>query len=526
MLKVLLADDEYSVIQLLGNLIDWESFGYTICGTASNGEEALEILKQSNPHLAIIDIRMPKVNGLQLLQQASEILYLRTKFIVLSAYSDFEYAKTAMRYGVSDYILKPIDDEELIPAIKKVRNQIQSEIRTLEAEANKRKFAVSNHINKIIKDGNSEEIIKRCKLMLHLEDSTLIRCALVEINKFEKWIDDVEDMEIQKKRLSVRRAIEETVGSKYVFNIFDDDIHRFGIIITRDMAAQEEQYFENLRNKISNKCQCSVFVALSEEESGMENIAKLYSQALIALQYRIFQKSASVLYYEKFKNITLNYNFYESNPEALLEDIKNNNKLGINEKISNVFDEFYRKKCAPEVIDNYIKNLEFGLVKNLLDHDGSVEELIIKFEGLSKVIGKIPIDSLKEELYKLLLYISDYYKSIISRSSKDIIIEIKNFVHQNYQKNIKLQEVAKVFFVNPVYLGQVFAKTVGMHFNEYLHRVRIEEAIKLLRRTDMKISYIALLVGYSDSEHFVNKFKAITQHLPSDYRKKQKSENL
>jgi len=114
--------------------------GYTICGTASNGEDALEILKQSNPHLAIIDIHMPRSNGLQLLHQASEILYLRTKFINLSAYNDFEYAKTAMRYGVSDYILKPIDDDELIPALKKVRNQIDNEIGTLESEANKMKF--------------------------------------------------------------------------------------------------------------------------------------------------------------------------------------------------------------------------------------------------------------------------------------------------------------------------------------------------------------------------------------------------
>jgi len=526
MYKVLLVDDEPSVIQLLENLVDWGSLGYEICGTSSNGEDALEILKQSNPHLAIVDIRMPRLNGLQLLQQASEILHLRTKFIILSAYNDFEYAKTAMRYGVSDYILKPIDDEELLPALKRVRDKIDNEIGTVESQANKRKFATSNYINRMIKDEISEELIERCKRILGLNDNNSFRCALVEINQFEKWMNDLEDMEIQKKRLSVRKVIEDAAESNHVLNIFDDDIHRFGIIITQDMVMHEEQYLENLKLAVLQNCKCSVSVSLSEEAKGIDNIGKLYRQALIALQYRLFQMDGGILYYEGFKNTPLNYNFYESNPKALLEDIKSNNISGMNDKINKVFDEFYKKKCAPQVIESYIKNIEFEIVKHIQDHNSSVDEIITRLEGVSATIGKTPIDSLKEEFYGLSLFISDYYKSISSRSSKDVIIEIKDFVHQNYHKDLKLQQVAKVYFVNSVYLGQVFAKTVGMHFNEYLHSVRIEEARKLLRRTDLKILVIASKVGYSDSEHFVNKFKAITGCLPSDYRKKHHNENL
>ncbi|HEY5583364.1 MAG TPA: response regulator [Ruminiclostridium sp.] len=519
MLKVLLVDDEPSVIQLLENLIDWKSWGYTICGTASNGEEALEILKQSNPHLAIVDINMPRLNGLQLLHQASEILYLRTKFIILSAYNDFEYAKTAMRYGVCDYILKPIDDEEMIPTLKRVRKQIDNDIGTLESEVNKLKFAASNYINKIIKYENSEELLERCKRILNLNDNNSFRCALVEINQFEKWMNDLENMEIQKKRLSVRKVIEDAVGNAHVLNIFDDDIHRFGIIITQDMGMQEERYLENLKMAVWQNCQCYVSVSLSEAANGIDNIGKLYRQALLALQYRLFQMDGGVLYYERVKNTPLNYNFYESNPEGLLEDIKSNNISGINDKVNKVFSEFYKKKCAPEIIESYIKNIEFEMVKHIQEHNGNVDELITRLESISTSIEKTPVDSLRDDFCKLSLDISDYYKSISSRSSKDIIVEIKDFVHQNYQKDLKLHQIAKTYFVNPVYIGQVFTKTVGMHFNEYLHSVRIAEAIKLIRRTDIKISGIASMVGYSDSEYFAIKFKVITGYLPSDYRK-------
>jgi Response regulator containing CheY-like receiver domain and AraC-type DNA-binding domain len=446
---------------------------------------------------------------------------LRTRFIILSAYNDFEYVKAAMRYGVSDYILKPIDDEELGTALKRVRDQIENEIGTLESETNRLKFAASNYINVIIKNGDSEEPVERCRELLGLSDSDFLRCALVEINHFDKWMNDLGDNEIQNKRLAIRRAIEDAVGSEHMLKIFDDNINRFGIIITREMVRQEEQYFDNLKRAVWESCKSSVSVSLSEEEKGLNDLGKLYNQALFALQYRLFQTDGGVLYYEKFKNIPLDYNFYESNPDALLRDMMSNNLTGINDKIDNIFNEFYEKKCAPEVVANYIKNIEFEMVRHIQEHNGSVDELIARLEEFIATIGKTPVDSLKEEFHRLAIYISDYYKSISSRSSKDIIIAIKEFVNQNYQKDLKLQQVAKDYFVNPVYLGQVFAKTVGMHFNEYLHSVRIEEAKKLLRRTNTKISVIASMVGYNDSDYFVNKFKANTRQLPSDYRKKE-----
>ena len=209
------------------------------------------------------------------------------------------------------------------------------------------------------------------------------------------------------------------------------------------MVMREEQYLENLKIEVWKNCHCCVSVSLSEEAKGIDNIGKLYRQSLIALQYRLFQMDGGVLYYGRFKNTPLNYNFYESNPEVLLEDIKSNNISGINDKLNKVFGEFYKKKCAPEVIESYIKNIEFEMVKHIQNHNGNVDELITKLKSISTSIGKTPVDSLRDDFYKLLLDISDYYKSISSRSSKDIIVEIKDFVHQNYQKDLKLQQVAK-----------------------------------------------------------------------------------
>lgn len=524
MFKVLIVDDENSVIELLESLIDWEALGYTICGTASNGEEALKILKQCNPDLALIDIRMPKINGLQLLHQASEMLYLKTKFIILSAYSDFNYAKTAMRYKVKDYILKPIDDEEIVETLKRVSSEIINDIHKLKAERNKEKFEANNYINSLIKYEMNANIADKCREILDLNNN-LFKCVLIEINEFEKWMNDFDDMEIYKKRLTVRKVIENTVGSEQVLNIFDDDVNRFGLIITQEAFNNEEQYLKNLAAYINRECKCSVSVALSEKSEDIQDMSKLYKHAFTALQYRLFQMNDEILYYDRIKNISLDYNFYESNPEALLQDIKNKNIDGIKNKINDVFNEFYKRKCASEVIENYIENIEFEILKHIHAHNGNIDEIIKKLKNISTIVGKVSVNFLKEEFYRLCLDMSDYYKSVSIRSSKDVIIEIKDYVHKNYERDLKLQEIAKDYFINPVYLGKVFTKSVGMHFNEYLNNVRIEEAKKLLRRTDMKISNIASKVGYSDSDYFVSKFKVITGNLPSDYRRKNHVEN-
>lgn len=126
LIRVLIADDESIVREGLKYIVDWAVLGFSICGEASNGEDALEKIKDLRPDLVLLDIRMPRLSGTELIEKARDNGYTG-EFIILSGYSEFKYAQTAIRYGVSFYLTKPIDEEELEKALRSIREKIRQQ---------------------------------------------------------------------------------------------------------------------------------------------------------------------------------------------------------------------------------------------------------------------------------------------------------------------------------------------------------------------------------------------------------------
>ena len=131
MWKVLIADDEKLICRLVQALVDWPSLGMTVAATAENGLDALKLIEECNPDILITDIRMPGCNGLELIRQAKEICP-ELEIIIISGYAHFEYAQSAISYGVGNYILKPINQQELNETLEKIRKRLQEKERISE----------------------------------------------------------------------------------------------------------------------------------------------------------------------------------------------------------------------------------------------------------------------------------------------------------------------------------------------------------------------------------------------------------
>lgn len=123
MIKLLIVDDEKAIRQTIASLIDWKNLGITLIGSAQNGLEALNIILDESPEIVMTDIRMPGLSGLDLIRQIYE-LNQDTRFIILSGYEEFEYAKEAMKYGIRHYLLKPCNENQIIDAILSVKSDI------------------------------------------------------------------------------------------------------------------------------------------------------------------------------------------------------------------------------------------------------------------------------------------------------------------------------------------------------------------------------------------------------------------
>ena len=194
MYKVLIVDDEPFVREGLKLIINWEQYGFIICGEASDGDEALKLMKELSPDLVITDIKMPEMDGLEFIEMAKDILGLNTKFIILSGYNEFKFAQRAIKYNVIYYLLKPIEEDELIIILKKVYNNLKA--KELENSFSKTK---NNNIIRSILDGNLEKYSKDyLQEFFNVVDNQEKRYVQVEINIL-KWFENLEQDEFQSK---------------------------------------------------------------------------------------------------------------------------------------------------------------------------------------------------------------------------------------------------------------------------------------------------------------------------------------
>jgi two-component system response regulator YesN len=178
MLRVVLADDEPIILEGLRTLVDWNRLGFDICGEALDGEDALQLIRTYEPHLVVTDIRMPVIDGLQLIERAAA-LQVQSKFLILSGYGDFQYAKKAMQYGVANYLMKPPDEAELEHAVAALAADIRKEEERRRYEKSALLRIELETITRLLLGDGRQEWIEQAAIILRLHDRSLFRCMLI-----------------------------------------------------------------------------------------------------------------------------------------------------------------------------------------------------------------------------------------------------------------------------------------------------------------------------------------------------------
>jgi len=509
MLKVLFVDDEPYVVEGLRDMLDWSAFGFRICGEASNGIDALEIIRLCNPDLIITDIKMPAMDGLELIRQSTEVLRSKAKFIILSGYNDFQYAQKAMRYGVSDYLLKPLDDDELQKCTAKLAKEINEE-RKNELYTNRRlAFLANQTIRRILNGEKKESVLRRAELLLGLGSENEIRCLLIDIHNVCKKQTD-----------AARHVIEAKLDPDYTLNLFDDSKGRVGVILSNKMLFYPviTDFCKSLAERIRQEIDAALHISLSDPVNSIAEIPEAYRQCCFALQTGALYCSRMFIPYSDVRGNDRYGEFKIYNFEKLVEYIQNRNYDSITKEIHMFIDELKRDFTPYESIRMNMKIFELDLQKLLSRYDPDTEKFMKKLIDFNKFLEQPDLDNLE----LLLLDLCKTASSIVLRqktvNSKNTINSIMEYIREHYMEDVTIKKVARQFYTNPAYLGQLIKKTTGSGFNEHLHMVRIKEAKKLLKTTDMKISSIAQAVGYRDAEYFTGKFKALTNQLPSEYK--------
>ncbi|MCR5233721.1 MAG: response regulator [Lachnospiraceae bacterium] len=525
MYRVMLVDDEPLILRGMSVVIDWEKKGFEIVKSAANGVEAYEYLKNNKVDLIIADIKMPEMNGLELIRRIREEGLSDAFYVILSGYNDFEYARQALRYSCMDYLLKPIDSERLAEILDKVSDSKHDELnRARDREANESAYFMQSIIALLCGryDENNAECVKKrlsadkgeCRFVLASADDTAL-------------LEDMDDEEINelKDRL-YDNACEYTGDPAYIikeaFDYMED--HEIGIVITEGLiltsGKSEKEYFEGLSDVLNRNMSTGAVLLVGKNVDDISRLSRSYTNACVLRSFRGFSNEKRIYYYEDEVSAASNkVVLLKQNLDELITAIEQNDMTRINGSVDALYSEIDRAGLNTDMRSMNINYLIFQLIHLAVEQDESVDQ-----EEILHYISENAFDTAetrggRKHLKRFAVSYAEYLIQLRRNVSRGVLAEIEREIRNNYAQNLTLRELSRKYYVNPSYLGQIFKKKYDQSFKDYLCTVRIDEAAKQLLSTDEKISVIAENVGYRDPDYFLMKFTQVMGTSPAKYRK-------
>jgi two-component system response regulator YesN len=516
MYTVFITDDEISIREGLKCIIDWESLGFTICGEAGNGSDALSEILAKQPDLVLLDIRMPKMHGIDVIIAAREHGFTG-KFILLSGYSDFGYAQTAIRYGVDFYLTKPIDEDELSQAIVNVKSVLDQE-RQNDKYVNQYKIKAKNVIiQELLTNSFSEE-----DSSLSTEDVKQLNldAQVYQVVIYENFNRKISDLAYDfADLLKITNKGNQTF--EYIKLIALDVILLKGDFALKKFQDFLSHYEKNPPQKGSPLD--SLFLAYGQPVHNYKEIYLSYNTALSLINRRFFciQGQHTLGYEElptmKEKARLLAPERMQEYSTQLTDHLQTFNRKKVAETLYELNEYLYNVKDDIPAIKLFLVDLYLQIKEKLTHIYNTID---IPFPTNSAIIELI---DKKYYLYEIIRYFSEQFEMIMNatgNSSRDSIIDdIIYYIDHNYQNNIKLESIAPLFGYNSAYLGKIFSKTVGVNFNSYVDYIRINHSKELLIQNKLKVYEISEVIGYKNVDYFHKKFKKYVGVSPAEFRK-------
>ncbi len=514
-MRIIVVEDEDRIREGIVELISKMNPDYKVIGEAENGLIGLEVISSCKPDLVIVDIKMPVMDGIEMLMLLKE-RGIKHKTIILSGYSDFEYAQKAIKIGVSEYLLKPITAKDLEQTLKNVKKEINMS-KILEVKQPQVLNSIENIFqNLILRDLNdTDKMYKYLKEVYGINPEgifILVNIYLgVEFNTLKHKTEQV-----------IRPLLDRYKGTNYC--IFELPLHFELIILIFDFKEKNslERFFQNIiirelhRENIKGiACGWICFSTLKDINNSLKILRK-------ELKWSIVLGEDVLISYPKNRQINTKLIQYPI-------DIETNAKAAVccfdTDKLDKLFRRFLswwgKEIYEPSgVIEAFIR-FASSIINVVKEIDYELYEGISQKETLQGLMDSVTWNELENALMsiveKILLY-KKKGKHIVSLVIKKTLSLIDEF----YMNGITLDEIASRMNITPEYLGSLFYKETGVNFSVYIKEFRIKKAKELLIGTEFKIYEIAEKVGYQDPKYFSRVFKEVTGMTPGEYQKTNK----
>lgn len=534
MYRVIIADDEPKVALLIRNLIRWEELGLELAGTAHDGITALEMIEALHPDIVITDIRMPGYDGIELISRVKQ-QNPHADFIIISGYRHFDYAQKAIRFGVEDYLLKPLKAAEINQTLRKMtdkyrerdqekQQQNKVSVRLAQDAELRREQLVSGFLAGACDPSLSlDQINQACGLSLRPE---LFQAFMIKADvHFESMNPSVGKL-LADKTLSVIQSVLQDrchgvvlypVGSGIYglvnFNEPQQKPLRKALVTVIDELQSHSELFDRVR----------VTVGLGSPSGDIRDMPRSLREAESAAADRLVCGAGKIIDHTPGKDPVLLLN------TLITAEVRSRLLKGVeileDAEIQRILDAVSCEMATREDItgdavkilcEECVQILHFGLkCQNAVD--GRVEALQAGFFESFTMCSRQ-----KDALNLLKAYASQVIAHVLAQRKSENnrpVRESQKYIHANFSSPLSLESISQRAGFNAAYFSQLFKKETGMNFLEYVTEVRIKEAKRFLSDPRKTIADVAADVGYSDVKHFSKLFIRITGINPSQYRK-------
>ncbi|WP_040951419.1 response regulator transcription factor [Gorillibacterium massiliense] len=511
--KVLIIDDEPAVRERLKSMVDWMSLGFELAGEAADGEDGESLIRQLAPNVVFTDIRMPVIDGLTLIARCK--MDKRLHFVILSGYSDFDYAQTAMKYGVRHYLLKPITEPEL----RKVLFELEQEL----ADQGEHESMLQGGIaalrdqawRELLLSSYTKEKGARAE-RFGLDAGSIRRILLAEIEPNHGVVEISLEAGNQ-----IVQLLRDVLGCPFIPD--EEKLRYAGFILENStlLGDNADWVVEQLNSKLKARFGLRAVLALGYSVAAKEEIQASYNGAKALLDAKLQLEGQALLRYERLQGVKLHsWSGVSSwNVDELLKAVETQTFAEISAAVQTLFSEVAERKIPLKLLEGMLMEALLQLARLVTRYGGELDDVLGNHFSLRQQLREQQsMMELQLWFERLGMRIAEYLGQIRRNKPRKITRDVIDYIETYYRDNLTLKILADKVFLNPVYLGQLFKQDTGVTFNDFLTETRLKASIRLLVDTDLPVYEIAELVGYRAVGTYHKAFRKIEGVSPADYR--------
>lgn len=529
---VLIVDDESLIRDGIKYLLSGHSDKYRIVAEASNGKEALEICRQTRADIVLTDIKMPVMDGFELIR-ALKSGFPSVKVILLSYHADFYYAKEAIKLGATDYILKiGLTGEDLLNVLEKAGASIvndterENEVNELKKQLDLNMEEIKGKFLKDILAGilRTDEMIRESILTLKLKlDEENLVCAIVDFCKDSSPDPYSPEKDLKLLEDPALSIIDEILGECGKGEVFKSEDSRFVLFLCfpgRKSAGSIDSGLKailgNIRDCIRKYMSVDVTIGHSNIHTGYGKLADMYMEASKAISFKFYAGNGEILKFDGRRNFYgMDYKWSKEKRNHLMEMVKNTDKAGCASLIKGVLQELKARQIQADDVKNFCVDIVLDCNEAVKGWKGLEAGVDRKYHELFRM----------NDLRNLISYVSDIVLKTVDIMSdtgntamRSEIKRVVGYIGEHYQEELSVKFLADSVNLSMNYFGQLFKRETGENVVDYINKIRIRQAKKLLGNPQLKMEEISEKVGLSNVKYFHKVFFKLTGMTPKKYR--------